>query len=430
MENNERKNENKNKTKSKIFFQKCDFNYIFFLCYIIFFFLNTYIKFDNYPQKFGDIDEKKKGNYLALKIMHLYIKSLSNFLAVIPFLIRKRILRKNENNIEDNKIEGKIETETEDKLDLIYNNNHLIESEKKKKKYNILYILVGVLDFLEKFPFVLFNLIFRDKEFGIYPFSCVAPFAIAIQFVCSYFILKIHFYKLQYLSLFLNIGIFIIILIDPNTFYVYALNIIFLSIELSVGKIIILEGFMSVYLLMIIKGAVFVVLVILLSLILLIFDKNIYVVIGFLLSNFVLLTIANIISHFLEDLFLWLIIDRFSPNYNPFAIIFQEISYCIMDAITGKKYDLETWDICLRIILYVISTIGVIIHNEIIVINICNLGSDTKYFLERKVENDELFALTDNPEILKKFETFEELEEVCEKNENSIDNEIHNSSIN
>ena len=119
---------------------------------------------------------------------------------------------------------------------------------------------------------------------------------------------------------------------------------------------------------------------------------------------------VNIVSHFLEDLFIWLIIDRFSPNYNPIAIIFQEVSFIIADAIMGAKYDIMGWDLYVRIVLYIISFIGIIIHNEIVVINICNLGSDTKYFLDIKVETEELFAKTDDPEILKRFETLEEME--------------------
>ena len=65
------------------------------------------------------------------------------------------------------------------------------------------------------------------------------------------------------------------------------------------------------------------------------------------------------------------------------------------------------WDIYIRIFLYIISFIGVTIHNEIAATNICNLGSDTKYFLDLQVELEEQFANTDNPEIIKKYETFE-----------------------
>ena len=46
-----------------------------------------------------------------------------------------------------------------------------------------------------------------------------------------------------------------------------------------------------------------------------------------------------------------------------------------------------------RIFLYIILTIGVLIYNEIIVINICGLASDTKYFLDLKVKNEELYSI-------------------------------------
>ena len=73
--------------------------------------------------------------------------------------------------------------------------------------------------------------------------------------------------------------------------------------------------------------------------------------------------------------------------------------------------------------MYLISFIGVMIHNEIVVINICNFGSDTKYFLDIQVESDELFNNTDNPEIMKRFDSLIEIES---ENENSKENERGN----
>ena len=423
----------------KIFFQKCNFNYIFFVFYMVFFFLNTYIGYDNYPEKFPEVEAGNDNYYLPLQILHLYTTNLSNFLAIIPYFIRKRIIRKKEENIEDSKTEDK--KEKDDDLSLIYNDNKYVQSEQKKKKFRILCIVVGILDFLQKFPFVLFNLIFENTPFEVYPFSCFAPFAIALQFVCCYYILKIHFYKLQYLSLFLNIGIFIIILIidivysipknklkprfDPNLFYIYPLNIIFHSFELSFGKKVILEGFVSVYLLMIIKGSITLVFVIIFSLIILIAKKEIFSNMEIFFTKYIWLIFVNIITHFLEDLFLWLIIDRFSPNYNPFAIIFQEVSFCILDAISGTLK--TSWDFYVRIFLYLISTIGVIIHNELVVINICELGSDTKYFLDKKFNEEGMFAKADNRKALKKFLTIEEMETKNEENEDSTNDERNNS---
>ena len=87
-------------------------------------------------------------------------------------------------------------------------------------------------------------------------------------------------------------------------------------------------------------------------------------------------------------------------------------------------------DIYLRIFLYIISFIGVIIYNEIVVINICNLGSDIKYFLDLQVELEEQFANADNPEIIKRYETFEMDTVYEEDNEETKKNELETKEEN
>ena len=79
----------------------------------------------------------------------------------------------------------------------------------------------------------------------------------------------------------------------------------------------------------------------------------------------------------------------------------------------------------MRIFLYVISTIGVLIHNEIVVINICNLGSDTKYFLDLKVQSEERYSKTDDPEVMKQYESFSENGQVNEENGEFSKSETH-----
>ena len=284
---------------------------------------------------------------------------------------------------------------------------------------------------------VLYNIIYPKKKIGTYPFSCVVPLVIILQFICSYFILTIHFYKLQYLTLFLNLGIFIAIFIfdliniikyesfDGKVLLFYALNIIFFSVEYSYGKKILLYGFISIYSLLIIRGLIVVIFLILLSLIILIIKKEIFTEIGIFFMKIITIpfVIGSVFSNFFLSLFLWLIIDRFSPNYFPLGLVFYEIFYIIMTNITDIKKDIHRWDLYLRIILYLVSTIGVIIHSEMVVINICNLGSDTKYFLDLKVESEEQFANTDNPLIMQRYESFVERPIKNDDNSNSLKSE-------
>ena len=414
----------------KIIFQKCNFNNIYFLLYIIMFFIDLFISYKLYPKEI-DVNEPSK-YLLPTQIMyHLYIYNLSDFLAIIPYFIRKRLLKKKEENIIINT------DDTEDKKHLydsalIYNDNIKIESNKKKKIIILYLIFIAILDFLNKFAFILYSIIYVNKQIDIYTFSCTVPFEIFFQFICSYFILKNHFYKLQYFSLFLNLGIFIIILIidiinivklhsfDGKTYYFYAINIISYSIEYSLVKKILLYGFISIYSFMIIKGLFLLILVLLFSLIMFLNKKDILSRIGFFLTNkkFIWLIIAKIFPNFFVSLSTWLIIDRFSPNYFPFALIFNEICFFIMDIKDGEyDYKIMGWDLYFRIFLYVISFIGVVIHNEIVVINICNLGSDTKYFLDLKVKSEELYSRTNDPKIIEKYETLNELQIGNEENE-------------
>ena len=193
----------------KIIFQKCNFNNIYFLFYIITFFIFQLI---NYQINKESENIPDLINYnLSSQILNLYLKIISDFIAVIPFFIRKQLLKKKDItikniNVEDNKL-------TEDSA-LIYNDNIQSEFKKKKNKIILICIFIGILDFLHIFTYALYEIIYPAQKAEYYTFSCFVPIEIILQFICSYFILKIHFYKLQYLSLFLNLGIFIIILVN------------------------------------------------------------------------------------------------------------------------------------------------------------------------------------------------------------------------
>ena len=412
----------------KIIFQKCNINNIYFLFYTIISFINLFIESNLRSFEEGS---NKYNLYLPAKIFNnLYIQNLSDFLAIIPHLIRKRLLKKKQEKISSVEIEG---TKDSEDSKLIYNDKNISITNKKKKTILLYCIIVGILDFFEKFALILYFIIFTDKEFDVHAFSCVVPFEIICQFICSFIILKIHFYKLQYFSLFLNLGIFIIILIIDiinyskndetiwRLFFFYIFNVIFYSIEYSLGKKIFLYGYISIYLLMVIKGFVVLILSFLFSMIILLVDKDIFVSIGFFFreKKYIGLLIAKIFSDFFYCLFIWLIIDRFSPNYFPLSLLMYELCSFLVDIIYKKENNFNNLDFYIRIFLYLVSAIGVIIHNEIVVINICNLGSDTKYFLDLEVKSEELFANTDNPEIIKRYDSLAEEEKSDEQsNEN------------
>ena len=150
---------------------------------------------------------------------------------------------------------------------------------------------------------------------------------------------------------------------------------------------------------------------------------------SFFFSNtiYILGLIGSLICKFFSDLFAWIIIDKFSPNYLPLCFIFEEICYFVSEAISSgqlNKFRTMGWDLYIRFLLYIILFIITMIHNEIIIINICGISSDAKYFMDLKIESEKIYSLTDDPETLKKYETLEEidskaneLEGIKEKNE-------------
>ena len=116
----------------KIIFQKCNFNYIYFLFNIIATFLNFFIEYKFHPEG-SEIKEPEHNYYLPLQMInYLYTYNLSDFLAVIPYLIRKRILKKKGENIINNRFNNIYPHN--DSATLIYISSEKSESKKRKKK--------------------------------------------------------------------------------------------------------------------------------------------------------------------------------------------------------------------------------------------------------------------------------------------------------
>ena len=210
----------------------------------------------------------------------------------------------------------------------------------------------------------------------------------------------------------------------------------FNSIEYPFGKKLFLYGFISPYNLLIMKGIILFIFVVIFSIIILIFDINIFSDMVVFLNGIeeIFLRIAQIVLAFLEELFLWLIVDRFSPNYFPLALISAEIAGQIAEKAQDveKAFNLNGWDLGIRIFLFIILFLGILIHNEIIIINIYGLGSYTKYYLDLKVKNEEIFNDADNPEVLKRYETILEMNNIIEDSliQNVNDNDNINNSEN
>ena len=180
--------------KKKIIFQGCNFNYIYFLLYIIAYIIMLIIDYYLDPKKFIKSEEINFKNYISKEIIDIYSFNLSDFIAIIPYFIRKKLSQSNneiKNEEKNNTDENDENNEHKEHEELIYNETKLS---------------------LKQFVFITYYLIFNNKSYVLFPFNYTVIFDIILQFVCSYLILRIHFYKLQHFSLYLNVVILIIIL--------------------------------------------------------------------------------------------------------------------------------------------------------------------------------------------------------------------------
>ena len=74
----------------KIIFQKCNFNTIYFLLYIIFGIIDNIIKYNNHPNFWNKSrDDSENKISLSYRLLLLYTSNISDFLAFIPYLIHK-----------------------------------------------------------------------------------------------------------------------------------------------------------------------------------------------------------------------------------------------------------------------------------------------------------------------------------------------------
>ena len=411
--------------EKKIIFQKFNKNYIYFLLYIVTFFINYLLGFYDDPDEWDDLDDSEKSIYfLPSQILAFHIINISDFISIIPHYILQKNLNHSETDANSDLKYDEIEYPNAQSF--IYNDREEIEIDKKVKKTKKYCIIVGIFYFLQNFCWILYYIIETNKAFKLYTFSSIVPLECLLQFVSSYFLLKIHFYRHHYLSIILNFIIFIFIFIidlinvvenksfDGKILLIYPLIVTCFALELSFAKKVFLYGYRSPYYLLKIRAYINFPLVLLLSIIFLIIDKNNIIRIAFFFDDPVKIIkiIADIFIKFLQSLFLYLIIERFAPNYLPLAIVIQEIIYFIIDKIENKEdnNNIMGWDLYPRVILYLILFIGVMIHNEIIIINVCDLGSHTKYFFDLKVISEEIYSGTNNPEILLRYDSRIEME--------------------
>ena len=389
----------------KIFyFPKCEWKYILFLLFFIFSFLQTSII------RWISMNSKD----VAQPFLNTYLFSVSDFLAIIPYLIvflRSRRIKGEEIRLAKiNSIKGSF----------LYN-----KGDKKSKNFYWLNILVALFDFGSHISSLLFYIVYGRNERSISEnnLSSLLIFNTVIIYVLSRFVLKTYFYKHHYFSFLINViciltlgTIDIINIINTDDkdkgstgmviFYIIKkiLSIVFYAVEDVIGKKLLMEEFISIYTLLLYRaifGTIFMIIFsipfifvkvtdtsnpnnpvteIIFNRILKLFeDLNAY--------RIILFTITNLFY----NIFIWLIIDKFSPSHYSISIILESFGTLIRLWITEPdKTDLPV----LRMFIFFILIFASFIHTELIVINYCDLQKNTKLFLD-EIEKSEFKNIDD-----------------------------------
>ena len=382
----------------KIFyFQKCEWKYILFLLFFIFSFLQTAII------RWISMNSKD----IAQPFLNTYLFSFSDLLAIIPFLIvyiRSRRLKER--------------IEIKEKKDLLRHRDW-----KRTKKFLILISSVAFLDFASHVSSLIFYIVYGRNERSVSEnnLSSLLIFNTVIIYLLSRLILKTYFYKHHYFSFIINVvcililGTIDIINIinskDKGTtgmvlFYIAKkiLSIVFYSIEDVIGKKLLLDSLASVYGLLLYRGLINVVLNFLFSIPFMFIEvtdtskiiegtnqriEETGIIFKRILNLFDNLNFFKInlfvITNLFYNIFIWLIIDKFSPSHYSISLILESFGTLIrLWIIEPDTVDLPL----LRMFIFFILIFGSFIHTEMIVINYCDLQKNTKLFLDEIEQKD------------------------------------------
>ena len=385
-----------------ITFQKFSINHIFFLCYFICSFIRQRLK----KPLLGD--KRQLTGYFY----EMYLTQLSHYYTVIPLLIMKCLSKSEKQDSKIGKHRGNSSTSTN--INYLYYYDKIVNSIGKSKIKSTL--LVSSFDFLAEACVAIFYFFNDNSEvYFYYSIRVYSIFNTVMQYIASYFILTNQLYRHHYLSILLNlISVIIFLIIDilkiinngitEYQYYVFIfiklLKLFFFSLGDNFAKYALISEFINPYSLELYKAVYKTVFLILFSIPFIFLNAtDLHIQSSCVFTGFsvyftdmrILYTFCFSIVQFLYDLFIIIIIDRFSPNHLTLAYAlesFGDTIYTITEnyAKKGTTDWLNYFNFCV----YIIVFIGAMIYNEVFIINQCGLNLNTRLFLDLKFKEEKL----------------------------------------
>jgi hypothetical protein len=319
-------------------------------------------------------------------------------------IVKIRTKKTKSTNNSENKNNKVKKSKTSLSLELIY-------SDEEPISFNKLFIrtlLVSISDFIAQFSFFLFYLY---TDIGSIKLDLIIIFKILSIYLFSRLLLNTFFHKHHKLCFYIDF-ICLIMLGAVDVYNIYpkwSLNVFFYllvqilnsfcySFEDVIGKKALIEEFLSPYKILLYKGVYELVILVFFSIpffFIKIEDQNVFYVFIVTLSSFknVGLVLLLMISNFAFNVFLWIIIERFSPNDLAMIMAVEELTNRIAILIFDfNKIKEELASYFYELFFYFIIMIGACIHSEIIILYCCNLNEYTKKNIDIKGQKDFHFA--------------------------------------
>ena len=370
-----------------LLFGKFSFNHIYFIFYPVFMMIQLIL------------EDNLKGNAIAKKFFYVYLEVLSHLLSLIPFFIYKKLSKRKSE-------EKQINKRTKSDIDLIYTDK---STEFIKKCLKTTFI-IAIFEFISYIILCTFHFVNNDPSLSNYQLEIFFVINTVTQYFASYFILNYQFYKHHYLSFGINLACsFIFLIIDiielvrnkvsQYQFYIWALlralKFILLAIKDNYSKKVLFEGYLYIFTLILIIGLYELFFLIIYSIPFIFLKtkdtKQIIFIsfLEFLKGTKLILSIGILICKFAYITFSLILIDRFSPSHLPLAFLlfsFVNNIYMVIKNVVNQKKN--AYYLYLNFAFYVILFIATMIHNEIIIIDVCGFSKNTKMFLNKKLDEE------------------------------------------